>query len=106
MVLADWSVANGRPDFLDVYRGTYADEEACQAIILRHGDLASLIAARCADAGLPVASVRTRGAIGVIGSAGNPLRQWGAIFDGARWQVRTVEGFQPIAARVLGMWSV
>lgn len=106
MVLADWGIANGGPDLLEHYRGTYEDEVSCRAIIIGRGGLLPIISYQCAKVGFAAAEAPARGVVGVIGTVLHPLRQWGAIHDGARWQVRTIDGFQPLTARMLGMWTV
>jgi hypothetical protein len=106
MVLADWSIANGREDLLARYRGAYDDAESCRRIVIERGGLLPLISDQCAQIGLAAVEAPARGAIAVIGSRLHPLRQWGAIHDGDRWRVRTADGFASVTARPLGVWSV
>lgn len=106
MALADWGIFNGHADILSRYRGAYQDEAGCQAIIVRRGGLLPIISDGSARVGLLKLSEPERGAIAVIGSRSVPTRQWGAIWDGDRWMVRSKDGFVPVAARELGMWRV
>jgi hypothetical protein len=46
------------------------------------------------------------GAIGVIGSSLNIDHQFGAIFDGARWNVRFINKIGQMAASPLAIWSI
>lgn len=106
MVVADWAVANGGGDPLALHRGGYADEAGAVAIIVRRGGLLPIFSDGCARVGLPRAAARSRGVIAVIGSLNVPTRQWAAIWDGERWQVRNADGFVSFTAHALGMWSV
>lgn len=106
MVLADWAIACGHADPAAALRGSYADELGWKRIVVRRGGLLPLVNDVCARAGFALVTGPARGVVGVIGSIRNPERQWGAIHDGARWQVRTVEGFTPMTAQTLGLWSV
>lgn len=106
MVLADWAVANGHGDPLALYRGEYSDEAGALAIIVRRGGLLPIFSDGCARVGLVRVDERSRGVMAVIGSLNVPTRQWGAIWDGSRWQVRNADGFAPLTAFALGMWSV
>lgn len=105
MVLADWALANGHGDLLARYRGAYDDEAGCVAIIVRRGGLLPIVSDGAARIGLARIEAPSRGSIGVIGSATVLTRQWGAIWDGG-WLVRGAEGFAPLVARPLGIWSV
>lgn len=106
MALADWAQANGHGDLLAQYRGIYDDQAGCLAIVVERGGLLPIVGDGCARVGLTGTEIRTPGVIAVIGSLTVPTRQWGAIWDGSRWQVRGAEGFDPMAAPVLRMWSV
>lgn len=107
MALAAWVTANGHGDLLSQYRGTYDDEAGCLAIIVRRGGLLPIISDGSARVGLSkIEGAPPRGTIAVIGSLTAPTRQWGAIWDGGQWLVRNSEGFTPLVARSLGMWSV
>ncbi len=104
--LADWAVANGHEDPAADWRGLHDSAIAWRNVIVQHGGMLPFLSDVFARAGLPQTDLAVRGVIGVIGSRYNVDRQWGAIHDGARWQVRTVEGYAPMIARTLGMWSV
>jgi hypothetical protein len=106
MVLADWAQANGHGDLLAQYRGAYDDEAGCLAIVVERGGVLPIVGDGCARVGLTVTESRTPGVIAVIGSLTSPTRQWGAIWDGSRWLVRGADGFGPMTAPTLGMWSV
>lgn len=106
LALADWVVANEHSDPAAAWRGSYSDELTWRRIVTARGGLLPLVSDVCARAGLARAAVAARGVIGVIGSSRHPDRQWGAIHDGEHWQVRSNEGFSPMVAPVLGMWSI
>jgi len=106
MVLADWTQANGHDDLLAQYRGAYDDESGCLAIVVERGGVLPIVGDGCARVGLVATESRAPGVIAVIGSLTTPTRQWGAIWDGSRWLVRGADGFGPMTAPALGMWSV
>lgn len=106
LVLADWAMANGHADPAAHLRGQYSSEEGWKAIVTGRGGLLPLVADICARAGIAAAHELRRGVVGVIGAPENIDRQWGAIFNGAAWQVRHPSGFAPLRARALGMWMV
>jgi hypothetical protein len=105
LAAADWIVANGRSDPASELRGSFATEADCRALIVGAGGVVHLfgdaVEAIGLTTGAPVA-----GSVGVIGSANNVHRQWAAIYDGQRWQVRLQSGFVPFVARPLRVWSV
>lgn len=105
LFLAAWAVWLGYPDPAAHLRGAYDSEEGFRAIIEQTGSVTVLVGS-CASL------IRGRrlqrpicGAIGVIGSATNIHRQFGAIHDGERWQVRLKDGIGPMTAQPLGIWS-
>ncbi|WP_289296251.1 hypothetical protein [uncultured Reyranella sp.] len=106
MTPASWAAANGHGDLMAVHRGEYDDEAGALAIVVRRGGVLPMISDGCARIGLLRTDLRVRGVIGVIGSLNTPTRQWGAIWDGERWQVRDPAGFVALTAPALGMWSV
>nr|WP_246812862.1 hypothetical protein [Ensifer sp. ENS07] len=106
MFLAAWAIWLGHPDPAAHLRGTYSSEEGFRAIIEQTGDMTVLVDS-CASL---IRGERLQrpvcGAIGVIGSAANIHRQFGAIHDGERWQVRFKNGIGPMTAQSLGVWSI
>lgn len=106
IVLADWGLANGYPDVAAHLRGTYATAEGCRAVIEAAGGVLALVTGCAATAGLDAIARPEPGAVGVIGAAGNIYRQWGAIFDGAGWQVRLGSGFVAVKAAPIGVWRI
>lgn len=106
MALADWAMSNGHPDPFSEYRGTYDSEAAFKALVVPRGGTLSIITGLLLHTRIAPVDRPSRGVIAVIGSGSHPLRQWGAIHDGTRWQVRTHEGFTTVAARPLSLWSV
>lgn len=106
LALADWAIACGHNDPARHLREAYDSEEGFRAIIEAAGSVTALVGS-CADAiGARRLQAPIRGAIGVIGSPANIHRQFGAIHDGAGWRVRSVEGFCPMLARPLAIWSL
>lgn len=105
-VLAAWAMERGHGDLLEPFRGRYESREGCESIIEGYGSLAALIGRQASRIGLAPASEPAVGVMAVIGSPKRGLRQWGAIYDGSRWQVRACEGFMPMSAPILCMWRV
>lgn len=103
-VTVEWAIAAGHSDPAGAWRGLIESEEDWRSLMLTRGGLVPVFEE--VFAAFPRISVPTVGAIAVIGSAGNAYRQWGAIHDGARWQVRLKEGFVAIVAPPLVIWSV
>ncbi len=106
IAVADWAQANGHGDLLARYRGTYANEAGYLEIVVKRGGLLPVVADGCARVRLSVVDEPSLGVVGVIGSLMSPTRQRPAIWDGAVWLVRGPDGFAPMAAPALGMWSV
>ncbi len=106
IALADWAVANGYRDGAATYRGWCKSEQDMVALVRSYGGLSVLVGFCAQKAGLVEARQRQIGTIGVIGARSNLLLQWGGIWDGSRWQVHGKEGFAPVFAPVLKMWSV
>lgn len=106
LVLADWAIANGHGDAAAHLRGSYATAAECQAVVAAAGGVLPLVAGCASALGLQRIALAERGAIGVIGSAARIHRQWGAIFDGADWQVRLATGFVALKAAPLAIWRI
>lgn len=106
LFLAAWAVWLGYPDPAQHLRGTYADEDGFRAHIEAAGNVTALVGA-CASS---IAAKRVQrpscGDIGVIGSASNIHRQFGAIFDGERWLVRFIHSVGPMTAQPLAIWRL
>lgn len=106
LCLAAWAIWLGHPDPAQHLRGTYADEAGFRDIISKAGSVAAVVE-RCA------ASINAKrlqrplcGSIGVIGSATNIHRQYGAIHDGEGWNVRFIHGVHRMIAAPLAIWSI
>ncbi|AHG45131.1 hypothetical protein RLEG12_18650 [Rhizobium leguminosarum bv. trifolii CB782] len=106
LFLADWAMWLGHPDPAAHLRGTYDTDDGFRAIIAAHHGVVPVVADCVATIGGKPLSAAAQGAVGVIGSAGNINRQWGAIFDGTSWLVRTRNGACPIAAATLAIWEI
>lgn len=106
LTLADWAIENGYPDPAAMWRGAYTSEDQWKAAIIARGGLQYVVADVCARAGIFVTDKPARGVIAVIGASNNPDRQYAAIHDGARWQVRLKDGFTGMKARPLSMWKL
>lgn len=92
----DWAVAQGWPDPMAAWRGTYASEREAQAIIVKAGGLLSLFQEGFEQAGIPPRyGLPQPGDVGVlrIGS-----EEAGSIYTGPRWAF--------VAERGLGFASV
>ena len=106
MFLASWAMWLGHADPAAHLRGAYDTEDGFRAIIeAAHGVVPVVGFCVLAIPGQAV-SIPARGAIGVIGSATNINRQWGAIFDGRRWLVRSKTGVLSFSASPLAMWKI
>lgn len=106
LALADWALAKGYQDGAVDLRGQYDNEADMYALIATYGDVVGIVSHCASVAGCKQIQRQHMGAIAVIGSADNMYRQWGAIWDGARWQVRLKDGFTAITARPLKIWAV
>ncbi len=106
LVLADWACANGYRDGAVALRGSYSCRVQMEQLLVTSGGALGLVGGCAVVAGLSETPIKQVGTIGVIGSAHNPLRQWGAIWDGSRWQVHWDVGFEGVCAPTLKMWSV
>jgi len=110
LMVADWCVENGHGDPADAWRGTYATESECRALIAERGDLAAVVAGCASVAGLKPIVEPEFGCVAVIGSPHRADRQWSAIWNGRRWVVRWLSAagpmWSPFVAKPLGMWRV
>jgi len=106
LFLADWAIWLGHLDPADHLRGTYDSDAGFRRHIEAAGSVVSLVGG-CVDriGGQPV-QFPACGDIGVIGSASNIHRQFGAIFDGESWLVRFVQSVGPMTARPLAIWRL
>lgn len=106
LFLAAWAIWLGHRDPAQHLRGTYDSEDGFR----RHIEAASGVVAlveRCASSiGGKRVQRPARGDIGVIGSASNIHRQFGAIFDGERWLVRFIHSIGPMTAAPLAIWRL
>ncbi len=106
LVLADWACFNGYPDGASDLRGTYTTLQEMTRLLKASGG-ALVLVERCAViAGLQETVSRKPGDIAVVGARHNPLRQWGAIWDGRNWQVHWANGFEAIHAAPLKIWRI
>lgn len=104
--MAAWAVWLGYPDPARDWRGTYDSEDGFRAIIHKAGGVVPLIEACAATIRAKRVQQPSVGDTAVIGSATNIDRQFGAIFDGARWNVRFVNKIGPMAATPLAIWRI
>ena len=106
MFLASWALWLGHSDPAQHLRGTYDSDDDFRQIIHAAGGVVPVVE-RCA---LAIGGKRLQrpmpGAIGVIGSRCNIDHQFGAIFDGACWNVRFINTIGPMAAAPLAIWSI
>jgi hypothetical protein len=106
MFLASWAIWLGHRDPAAHLRGAYDSEDGFRKIIAEAGGVVPLVA-HCVHSiqGRAVQSPDA-GMIGVIGSATNLQKQWGAIFDGRQWIVRTMAGHTTFSATPLAIWDI
>lgn len=106
LFLASWAIYLGHRDPAPHLRGTYDSDDGFRSIIHQVGGVVPLVE-RCVDLiGGTRLQVPVCGAIGVIGSQNNMDHQFGAIFDGARWNVRFINSIGPMSAAPLAIWSI
>jgi hypothetical protein len=106
LFLAEWAIWLGHSDPATYLRGTYNSDDGFRAIIAAHQGVVPLVEHCVAHINGKRVTAPTCGAIGVIGSPTSIHRQWGAIFDGRRWLVRSRAGIAPLAARPLAIWEI
>lgn len=106
LALASWALWLGHCDPAADLRETYDSEEGFRSIVAQAGGVVPLVES-CV---IRINGKRTQmpfcGSIGVIGSATNIHKQFGAIFDGEQWLVRLADRFAPMTARQLAVWSI
>ncbi len=106
LFLAAWAIWLGHADPAQHLRGAYDSEDGFRAIIERAGSVPAVVGSCVARIrGKPLQQPRC-GAIGVIGSATNIHRQFGAIHDGERWNVRFKNGVGVMTAAPLAIWMI
>lgn len=106
LFLASWAVWLGHPDPAPHLFGTYDSEDGFRAIISAAGGVVPVVERCVSNIGGKRVQQPFCGAVGVIGSSTNIDRQFGAIFDGSRWNVRFIHSIGPMAAAPLAIWSI
>jgi hypothetical protein len=104
--LAEWAIWLGYDDPAKNYRGSYTEGQGQADALERVGGALTIVGRLAASINAQCISEPLAGCIGVLGSATNPTRQFGAIFDGRQWITRTSSGWQEVTARVLGIWKI
>jgi hypothetical protein len=106
LALAEWAIWLGYDDPAAHLRGAYTPGQGQLDILASNGGALELVR-RCAESiGGELTSSPKRGTIGVVGSANNHTRQFGAIHDGEKWLTRTPSGWTPVSARLLAAWDI
>lgn len=106
LFLASWALWLGHPDPAAHLRGTYDSDDGFRLIVNQAGGVAPLVADCAGRIGGRRLQQPACGAIGVIGSPSNIHRQFGAIHDGERWQVRFRNSVGPMVAAPLAIWMI
>ncbi|NBC37369.1 hypothetical protein GTZ99_12490 [Novosphingobium sp. FSY-8] len=99
---ADWVVANGYPDPMADWRGTYASEAAADT----RGGIEEAFLTGMERAGLSLAAEPLSGDVGLIEVAGQHA---GAIWTGRRWAFVAPRGLAVASVApeyVIGIWRV
>lgn len=106
LYLAAWAIWIGHCDPARHLRGFVCTEQDYMDLIESRGGLVPIVS-ECVEVigGIP-ATFPLCGDVAVIGSEKNIHRQWGAIFDGNRWIIRTRDGLSPMSARPLAIWKI
>jgi hypothetical protein len=106
LFVAAWSIWLGHPDPALDWRGSYDSDQGFREIISKAGGVVPLFE-RCA------ARIRARrvqrasvGDVAVIGSHKNIEKQFGAIFDGERWNIRFIDRIGSLTATPLAIWRL
>lgn len=106
LFLASWALWLGRPNPALHLFNTYDNEDGFRAIISNAGGVVPIVERCVSNIGGKRVQQPFCGAVGVIGSLTSMERQFGAIFDGARWNVRFIHSIGPMAAAPLAIWSI
>lgn len=106
LFVADWAMCLGRPDPAEGWRGAYDTEVGFQAIIAAAGGLVPLFEGCAAKVRAKRVQRPVVGDVAVIGSPINIGKQFGAIFDGARWNIRFINNVGPLTAKPLAIWRL
>jgi hypothetical protein len=106
LMLADYAVALGYSDPAAHLRGTYDSDEGFERIIEWAGNVPALVGDCAGRINAKLVQRPFCGAIGVIGSSSDIHRQFGAIHDGERWNIRFKEKIAPMVARPLAIWII
>lgn len=106
LFLASWAIWLGHPDPAPHLRDTYDSDEGFRAIICAAGGVVPVVERCVAVIGGKRVQQPVCGSIGVIGSKANIDHQYGAIFDGERWNVRFIHSIGPMTASPLAIWSI
>lgn len=106
LFLAAWAIWLGYPDPAEHLRGTYDSDEGFRAIVERAGGVVAVVSPCAIRIGGKRIQRPSCGDIGVIGNTKDLRCQFGAIFDGDRWLIRTPDGIRSVAAQPLAAWSI
>ena len=103
--LADWLVAQGRPDPAPAWRGAYADPGGAEALLRTAGGLPALVARLATAAGLPRVETPARDDIGLVEVlTRRGVEPAGAICTGPRWAVLSEHGLIVARLNPLAAW--
>lgn len=106
MFLAAWAMWIGHPDPAQHLRDTYDSEDGFREIIEAAGGVVPVVSVCVARIGGTPVGEPELGSVGVVGSPAKLTKQWGAIFDGRQWLVRTKAGIISLAATPLAIWKI
>ncbi|MDR6757845.1 hypothetical protein J2Y48_003142 [Mycoplana sp. BE70] len=106
MFPAAWAIWLGHRDPIEKWRGVVRDDEHMRAIVAEAAGCVLLMEEAAAVIGGRRVSQPCCGDVGVIGSATNIHRQFGAIFDSARWRVRFIDRVGTMVAKPLAIWRI
>lgn len=106
LMLASWAIWLGHPDPAAHLRGTYDSDEGFAMIVERAGGVVPLVSTCAAGIGGKHIQRPSCGDIGVYGNTKDIRCQFGAIFDGERWVIRTPSGLRTMPGRALAAWAI
>lgn len=89
------------------WRGTFADEVGCAAVLERMGGVRGILSAGAAVAGLAGTDAPARGDIGALQvfAPSGPF-EIGGICTGSRWAAMSDRGLRIVKARPIAAWRV
>lgn len=105
--VADWLIAQGRPDPAEGFRGRYRTKLGCARLLRKHGGVLVILTGCAERAGLSPTGAPAAGDVGVVEvmTPDGPGLS-GAIYTGRRWATRAVHGLLVSEAVAVAAWRI